>query len=146
MCQGPRARKGRSGDCDLVLADSKPPGFNHHGLWMTRSWLSLKSCYCFWLRGNRDLLLYKFFHDCWYPRKSEVSPQWTSQKGRECSSKPWRRKCHVEETFGEMYQLHTSKITAWDRAGEFQAIQKSGSRFLNEIKPWMPFQSTGRNQ
>ena len=30
MCQGHRARKGRSRDCDLVLADSKPPGFHHH--------------------------------------------------------------------------------------------------------------------
>ena len=30
MCQGHIARKGRSRDCDLVLADSKPPGFNYH--------------------------------------------------------------------------------------------------------------------
>lgn len=30
MRQGRRARRGRSGDCGLLLADPKPPGFHHH--------------------------------------------------------------------------------------------------------------------
>lgn len=47
MGQGHIARNGRKRVCDLVLADSKPPGFKYLATMDDKVILSLKSCYCF---------------------------------------------------------------------------------------------------
>lgn len=121
------------------------------GLTTRQHWMLQPSSY--WNHGTtsngeetRDLLLlHKFFHHCLHPVKSEA--HWTSQMEDDRNhSEPWRIKCHVKKTFGEMHQLRISHIPAWDCRGEFQGTLDIWNRRRAELKPCMPFKFGGRNQ